>query len=322
MGRPSVAVAAPSLFMSITIEPGSSPAAPEIHLHAGGQGVWIARMLVLLGQRPVVCAPVGGEAGQALLGLAQAWDIDLDAVRTDAPSPAYVHDRRDGVREEIARSAVPTLSRHEVDDLYARVLERALETDTCVVTGRWAGMDVPVDFYARLGADLAAAGVQVVGDLHGRELDAYLGAGRLHWLKVSAEDLAVDGALSANDAGEDEVVAVASALVDRGARGVVVSRADQPALAVTETAVREVGGPSLEVVDPTGAGDSMTAALTAGLLQGLSDVDTLKLAWAAGAANVIRHGLGSASRDLIAHLAEQASITDRRRDIELASPPS
>lgn len=298
--------------MSITIEAGNSPATPEIHLHAGGQGVWIARMLALLGQRPVVCAPVGGEAGQALRGLAQAWDIELDAVLTDASSPAYVHDRRDGVREEIARSAVPALSRHEVDDLYARVLERALETGACVVTGRWAGMDVPVDFYTRLGADLAAAEVQVVGDLHGKELDAYIEAGRLHWLKVSAEDLAEDGALSAEDAGENEVVAVASALVARGVRGVVISRADKPALAVTETAVREVTGPSLEVVDPTGAGDSMTAALTAGLLRGLSDIDTLKLAWAAGAANVIRHGLGSASRDLISHLAEQARITDRK----------
>lgn len=60
----------------------------------------------------------------------------------------------------------------------------------------------------------------------------------------------------------------------------------------------------------------MTAGLAAGLIEGLDAEQTLKLACAAGAANVTRHGLGSASEDLIAELAERIeveAVTQERR---------
>jgi 1-phosphofructokinase len=312
--EPTMTVLAPSLFVSITIEDGPDADSQEIHLHAGGQGVWVARMARTLGECPVLCAPLGGESGRALTGLVRAWELDLDIVRTDTPSPSYVHDRRSGERREIARSAVPQLNRHEVDDLYGRVLERALATGVCVITGRFAGDDVPTDFYRRLGADLAGAGVTVVGDLHGSELDAFLEPSGLRWLKVSEEDLREDGRLpDADDTTRADVVAVLDELVDRGAEAVLLSRSDRPALAMADGRVLEVAGPTLEVVDHSGAGDSMTAALAVAAAQGMDVEASLRLAWAAGAANVTRHGLGSADRGLIHELADRATITEVER---------
>lgn len=295
------------MFVTITIEAGSSAEAQEIHLHAGGQGVWIARMLRTLGQHPVVCAPLGGESGRALDGLAGEWEITLDTVTTEAASPVYVHDRRSGQRQEVARSAVPTLNRHEVDELYGCVLRRALATGVCVLTGRVTDHEVPADMYHRLGADLADAGVAVVGDLHGEVLDAYLDAGTLRWLKVSAEDLRQDGVLAADD---DEASALEAIdhLVDRGARAVLLSRGDRPALARVDGRTCRVAGPGLQVVDDQGSGDSMTAALTVSVVRGLPATDALRLAWAAGAANVTRHGHGGASAELIDALAARATV--------------
>lgn len=307
----TVAVVAPSLFLSVTIEDGSPehPAAHDIHVHAGGQGVWVARMLVNLGEHPVVCAPLGGETGRALHGLARSWDIDVDAVMVEGPSPAYVHDRRGGERREIARSGVPQLDRHEVDALYGRVLARALETSLCVITGRWEAGGVDTDFYRRLGADLAAAGVATVGDLHGDELDAYLDGGELLWLKISDEELVDDGRLDEGSEDDEEAVfAAAAELARRGARGVVVSRSDGPSLAVVDGERLRVHGPTMEVVDRTGTGDSMTAALAAARRHDRPTEETLRTAWAAGAANVLRHGLGSADRDLIARLSRQVRV--------------
>jgi fructose-1-phosphate kinase PfkB-like protein len=52
----------------------------------------------------------------------------------------------------------------------------------------------------------------------------------------------------------------------------------------------------------------MTAGLAAAFSRGLGPEETLRLACGAGAANATRHGLGSASNDLIAKLAERVEI--------------
>jgi 1-phosphofructokinase len=52
----------------------------------------------------------------------------------------------------------------------------------------------------------------------------------------------------------------------------------------------------------------MTAGLAAAFSRGLGPEESLQLACGAGAANVTRHGLGSASDDLIPKLAERVKI--------------
>src|SRR5690606_12025591 len=142
-----------------------------------------------LGHRPVVVAPIGGESGRTLRGLMQDWGIELHAIETIAATPAYVHDRRGGERHELARSAAPSLRRHEADELYDRFLELALDAGRCVVTGPERDGALPVSLYRRLGADLAAAEVPVVADLHGDALDEFLEGGPIEVLKVSSGDL-------------------------------------------------------------------------------------------------------------------------------------
>jgi fructose-1-phosphate kinase PfkB-like protein len=53
----------------------------------------------------------------------------------------------------------------------------------------------------------------------------------------------------------------------------------------------------------------MTAGLATGLRRGMTEEETIRLACAAGAANVTRHGLGSADEGLIPGLAEKVEIT-------------
>jgi 1-phosphofructokinase len=305
----TIAVLAPSVYVSITIETDAS--GDDIHLHAGGQGIWVARMLRLLEHQPVVCAPVGGETGKTLLGLTREWGIRLHAVATVATSPAYVHDRRGGERVELARSPAPQLHRHEVDHLYSQALELALASRLCVVTGPETPGLLEPEVYRRLGADLAAAGVQVVADMHGDELLALLDGGPVERLKVSLGDLVEDGIVEVQDGDEPTdaaLVAAIDALVERGAHEVVVSRGDLSTVARTASGWYEVTGPTLAVVDATGSGDSMTAALAASLAEELDDEATLRRAWAAGAANVTRRGLGSAVPGLIAELAERVVV--------------
>jgi 1-phosphofructokinase len=311
--RANVCVFAPALFVTVTIEAGKSGEADEVHFHPGGQGFWIARMLRHLGERPVLCGLVGGESGDVLRSLIPRWGVDFSPVTIDGDSPAYVHDRRSGERSEVATTALPSPNRHELDDLYGRVLEQAIGAGLLVIAGRSPGHDLDVDIFRRLGSDLATAGADIVADLHGDELAALLEGGPISVLKVSDDDLVDDGLLSGKD--EAAVLTAIAELRRRGAAAVVVSRADQPALAVSEAGALRASSPRLLAVDHRGAGDSMTAGLAAGLHRGLSPAETLRLGCAAGAANVTRHGLGSATDTLVDRLLERVDV----EEIDLAA---
>jgi len=300
-------VFAPAPIVTVTIE--SRPdEAEELHLHAGGQGFWVARMLQTLGAEPVLCAPLGGETGNVLAHLIDLSGIALRRVSAGGPSGSYVHDRRGEERVEVWRAPLAPLLRHEVDDLFTVTLAEALEHGICVVAGTHEADDVlPDGTYERLVSDLRANAVTVVADLAGASLGEAL-AGGVDLLKVSHEELLRDGWIEQDD--EAAVRAGISRLRDAGAGGVVVSRAAEGVVAWLDGRWLAARGPAMTVVDPHGAGDSMTAALAFGVAQDRSAGDLLRLAVAAGAVNVTRHGLGSGDRDAIERLAERVEVRE------------
>ena len=60
---PHVCVFDPSPILTVTIEAANDDGDAEIHLHAGGQGFWIARLLAELDVDVVLCGAFGGESG-------------------------------------------------------------------------------------------------------------------------------------------------------------------------------------------------------------------------------------------------------------------
>lgn len=303
----TVCVFAPALALTVTVEAGRGEGGPDVHYHPGGQGFWVARMLVRLGEEPVLCGPVGGEAGRILRGLVPSWGVELAEVSVEADSPSILEDRRRGDLATVAETAFPALDRHATDELYGVVLDQAARAGVCVLSGLPPGLDLPADIYRRLVGDLVEAGVKVVGDLHGPSLGAALEGGPLDVLKVSDEDLAGDG-IAASD--EESALAALDLLHGRGARAVVLSRGAEPVLARFDDTRLRATVPRLEAVETRGSGDSMTAGLATAVGRGLDPERTLRLTCAAGAANVTRHGLGTASGDLVERLTSLIEVEE------------
>jgi 1-phosphofructokinase len=303
----TIAVFAPVLYLTVTIE-ASSSGNDEVHIHPGGQGFWVARMLKHLGERPLICGPLGGESGKVFRGLLSQFGMDASTIEVAYRSPVMVSDRRSGEREAIADSPPIALERHEIDDMYGRLLEKAMASELCVVTGQ-SDEIFPTDFYRRLGNDLASGEVLVVADLHGAELWAFLEGGPIEILKVSDEDLEHDGLLDNGSTDQSALIEAMERLTAAGARAVVLSRQDKPAMACFGDEWFEARTPELDPADHRGAGDSMTAGLAAALRRDLDQKDILALACAAGAANVTRHGLGSADSSLIPSLVEKVEVS-------------
>jgi 1-phosphofructokinase len=304
-GGPGVCVFAPTPIVTVTIE-ARPDEGEELHLHAGGQGYWVARMVRVLGGAPVLCAPLGGETGAVLGHLIARSGIELRSVAATGSSGSYVHDRRGDERVEIWRARLSPLLRHVTDDLYTVTLAEALTAGLCVLAGTHEVDDVlPEGTYERLASDLRANGVTVVADLAGQPLREVL-AGGVDLLKLSHEELIADG--YADDGGEAAVRAGIEQLREAGAAAVVVSRAGDGVVAWLDGRWYTARGPTMTPVDPRGAGDSMTAALAVATAVGRPAPERLRLAVAAGAVNVTRHGLGSGDRDAIERLAENVEL--------------
>jgi 1-phosphofructokinase len=299
-----VMVFAPMPQLTVTVERHGEE--PELHLHAGGQGLWQARMIAALGVPVTFCAVIGkGEVGRALISQLDAEGLELKLIRREADSGWYVHDRQGDERLEIAENPGSPLGRHEGDDLYALALTEGLKAGLCVLSGAADPALVPPDTYSRLGTDLRRNGARIAADLAGDHLAAVLEAGP-DFIKVSDEELAEDGLADRDD--QDSVVKAARQLRDRGADTVVVSRAEKPAIALIEDEVYEVCPPRLTVRDHRGAGDSMTAGVVAVLARGGDMKDAIRTGAAAGTLNVTRHGLGSGRSDAIAELVKLVEL--------------
>lgn len=150
---------APSPILTVTVEPG--PRGEEVHFHAGGQGVWVARMAAGLGARVTLCTSLGG-------------------------------DRRDGERRVIVETPSPVIGRHELDDLFGLTVTAGLAADATMLTGERQDDVLPAETYCRIAEDLRGNGCTVMADLAREPLRAAL-RGTLDVVKISDEELCKDG---------------------------------------------------------------------------------------------------------------------------------
>lgn len=302
----AVAVFAPAMLLSIELHR-TGDGVDEVHLHAGGQGYWISRMIQALGSRPIPCAAIGGETGAALRSIVEADGLDARLTHMAHANAVVMDDRRDGKRVLLVETPIPSLGRHEVDELYSAIVGAAMFAGVCVLAGTQLAPMFDPDTFRRLVADLRRNDVTVIVDLCGQPLRSALDSG-VDVVKLSHEELIDDGW-----AKRSSVAAIADGigrLHEAGARSVVVSRQARTIVAGHEGRIFEVRSPSLEVLDGRGGGDSMTAALAVAASRGLAFEDGLRIAAAAGALNVSRHGLGTGRRDAIEDIASHVEIVD------------
>jgi 1-phosphofructokinase len=305
--KPRVAIFGPNPLLSVTIESLTADGGDDVHVHAAGQGVWVARMAAELGADPVLCGFVGGETGGVIRGLLEQLPIELRLVETTEPSGAYIHDRRGGEREPVAQSVALPPSRHEIDDLFSLACATAIEADALVVCNPFPSETLPLEIYGSLVADVRANGTPALVDLSSPRLDSALEGGP-DLVKINDWELAafVYGPVDT----PERMRAAVDRLIEKGAAAAIVTRAGEPALAVRDGRAWELTPPRFERGSREGCGDSMMGALAAATAAGESWEESLRIGAAAGAANFLRHGLGSGARAVVEKLVPQVQLRE------------
>jgi 1-phosphofructokinase len=303
---PRIAIFAPHPLLSITIEARGS--GDDIHLHAGGQGVWVARMVAEMGGEPVLCSFAGGEAAAPLGSLLQSMPGERRLTATAAATGCYVVDRRTGERRMLAHAWSESPSRHEVDDLVSSATSAALTSDVLVVCNPYPGDRLPLEVYGRLVADVRDNGTPVLVDLSSPRLESAL-EGHPDLVKLNDWELAEF--VRAPVASPAEMDAAVERLRALGASTVVVTRGGDACTAYVDGEKWTLTPPHFARGAREGCGDSMMGALAVAWARGAPWQEALVLGAAAGAANFLRHGLGTGAREVVEELTASVTLEPR-----------
>ncbi|MGA2163504.1 MAG: PfkB family carbohydrate kinase, partial [Solirubrobacteraceae bacterium] len=277
----------------------------QIHFHPGGQGVWVARMAACMGAEPVLCGFLGGESGVLLGGLLERLGGQLRLVDTASASGCYVTDRRSGERQLLGMRLSDPPSRHELDELFSITCAEAMAAGWLVITNPMPAEALPLEVYGDLIADVRASGCRTLVDLSSPRLDSAL-RGEPDLVKLNDWELAefVSGPVSE----PAQLRAAAQRLCEAGAKAVIVTRGELPGLVLAGERAWQLTPPVLTHGFREGCGDAMMGALAATWARGESFERALVVGAAAGAANFLRHGLGSASREVVQRFVDSVVL--------------
>jgi 1-phosphofructokinase len=165
---------------------------------------------------------------------------------------------------------------------------------------------LPVEIYGNLVADAKAGGTKTIVDLSPPRLNSALEGGA-DFVKLNDWQLAefLEGPATE----PDQIREGAKRVIEAGAGCVMVTRGGDPALVVTNDGrAWTLTPPRFSRGASEGSGDSMVGALAATLARGMDIEDALRWGGAAGAANFLRHGLGTGSRDVVSDLLPRVEL--------------
>jgi ribokinase len=251
--------------------PGETVAGGRFARWGGGKGANQAVAAARLGAAVAFVGAVGDDAfGEEALRELAGEAVDVDAVaRVDAATGValIVVDRAGENQIAVASGANAELSGE---------LVRAASFDDAIVL---LGHEVPDEAVV---AGAQAGGRVILNPAPAREIDARVLAARPILTPNASE--------AAQLTGEREPEAAARALNARSGAPVLITLGSDGALLLDEGEVVRVGAPTVEVVDTTGAGDTVNGALAAELAAGRELRDAVRFAVAAAALSTRAEG--------------------------------
>jgi 6-phosphofructokinase 2 len=265
----------------------------------GGGGINVARALQTLGTRATAIFPAGGPTGDMLTRVL----ADEAVPHKHVPTAAWTRENLTIFEESTDQQyrfgmPGPELQAAEWQaclDHLARI-----DSPAYLVASGSLPPSVPSDFYARVSRLARERGARLLLDTSGEPLRAAAAEG-VYLLKPNAREFAQ--LTEEPFESEQQQETLARQLVARGACEILVlSLGAAGILLATADGIRRLRSPAVPIRSKVGAGDSMMAGLTHGLVQGQDLLAVARLGVAAGAAAVMTPGTELCRREDVEQL--------------------
>ena len=264
----------------------------------GGKGINVSGVLAQLGCPSVALGFVAGETGAWLERGLAAQGLHTDFVHLENGMTRINVKIKAGQETELngAGPDIPDEALHQLEEK----LDGLTENDVLILAGSIPA-SLPQDVYERLLARLDGRSVRCVVDATRALLVNVL---PYHPFLIKPNNHELGEIVGKVLKTEEEIIAAARTLQEKGARNVLVSMAGDGALLVDEQGqIHRIGCPKGKVVNSVGAGDSMVAGFVAGWMQTRSYSFALRLGTACGSATAF--SLGLATKEKIDELMKE-----------------
>jgi 1-phosphofructokinase family hexose kinase len=274
--------------------PGQVHRAPHAIAAAGGKGVNVARALKILGGQPKCLGFLGGHTGRLVAelaereGLQSAWTWIEDETRM-----CVILVDESGGEATVLNENGPHVRAADWERLANDVHREIAAAQTIGFSGSLPPGSLQ-EAFAQLLHKLCAVGKSVWVDISGATLSTALSVPGVN-IKVNASE--AEAVLQQSIPTIGDAIQAAHTLRARGVQRVAITLGGAGAVLVTSAGEWHVAAPPIHAVSAVGSGDSFLAGLMLGLENGLSPLEALRWAVAAGAANALSAGGGQFTSD-------------------------
>lgn len=265
----------------------------------GGKGLNVSKVIAKLGGTSTVVGVLGGTTGRRIADAMDALGIACQFTFVDGETRTNlkVIDPARHTNTDLNEPGL-TVDQETLDHMRDALVAAIRPGDIVVLSGSLP-KGAPADTYGSWTATCRAAGARVFLDADGEPLAHGLAA-KPYLAKPNNHELSRLTGRALETA--DDLLAAARTLIADGVERVVVSMGGDGALFVSADRAYRAEGLRVPVGSTVGAGDSMVAALAYAAEQGMADADTVRLAVATSAANVMCSGSQAAERSAVDEL--------------------
>ena len=276
-----------------------------LRVDAGGKGINVSKVIAKLGGESKALTILGGNTGKAISSALDSAGIPCLSfnVAGETRTNLKVVDPELKTNTDINEPG-PVVDPATLDSALWS-LSSIIDPGDIVVLSGSLPKGAPEATYATWTAVCQKHGARVLLDADGEAFKLGLG-GKPYLVKPNIDELERLVGHSLPD--QQSVIAAARDLIQNGVQRVVVSMGGDGALFITESEAIRAHSPKVKVSSTVGAGDSVVASLAFALATHMSTEDTIVLAMATGAANVMSEGTQAAEISVIDSLKDQVTF--------------
>lgn len=278
----------------------------ELRVDPGGKGINVSKVVRELGAKTVAIALLGGHTGTMLRNMLVELGIECKVLEVEGETRTNLKIKDPALKTNTdINEPGPEVTDEQLRGMLDGLVGEVGSGDIVVLSGSLP-RGAAADTYKVWVAALKKTGAKVYLDADGDKLVRGIEA-KPDLIKPNEIEL---GAMMGHtlDA-DDKIVEAARELIDGGLDRVMVSMGGAGALYVARDVTIKANPVKVPVGSTVGAGDSVVAALAYAQDKGLGLEDTMRLAMATGAANVMQSGTQAAPRELVDSLIDKVVVT-------------
>lgn len=251
---------------------------------ASGKAINVAKVLRSLGDECLVTGFLGGLRGEAIERLLTDRGVPRHFLRVQEETRQCLTlvDEVAGTQTELVEESKPVTSA-DATELISFLCKMVPRSKAVIMSGTIC-RGVEDSLYRDLVELGNAAGSLTVVDAKGQPLAKALRA-RPGLVKPNRAELAET--LCCDVRTESECLAAMKQILLAGASRILVTAGNQPVLAMDNEASWRISGPRLDIKNPIGSGDALTAGVTSRLLKGDEFGEACRWGVACGSANAL-----------------------------------